>query len=194
MLILALALGLAGEPVVVDGGEVIEVVVEKKQRRKLAFATLDDPRVQAFFRSGSSTGASLISGERSVERRPLVRAGSVRVLAGVSRVATSRAERREVRRFARALVNEARPELEACYVETLGRAEADTVRLTVRVELSRSDRGPVRLSEGMLGDVLGNACVHGVLEFADAEAPLLDASVEIPVWFWVQTNYGPGPS
>ena len=85
-----------------------------------------------------------------------------------------------------------RPALEACYVDSLGRTPTDAARLTFRVELSRDDRGPVLVSDGILGDVYGNACVHGVLEFAEARAPRLDASLEIPVWFWLQTMYGPG--
>ena len=105
---------------------------------------------------------------------------------------TRRAERREARRFARELVESVRPALEACYVDSLGRTPTDAARLTFRVELSRDDRGPVLVSDGILGDVYGNACVHGVLEFAEARAPRLDASLEIPVWFWLQTMYGPG--
>jgi hypothetical protein len=29
--------------------------------------------------------------------------------------------------------------------------------------------------------------VHGVLEFADVDAPAIGARVDIPVWFWLQT-------
>ncbi|HLT38932.1 MAG TPA: hypothetical protein VK034_21760 [Enhygromyxa sp.] len=166
----------------VDGGDPIEVVVETKKRPDWLFPGLDHPRVQAFFRSGSTVGGSLFDEPRELEIRPLVRAGTIKI-----HDALSRTERREARRFARALVDSVRPALEACYVDSLGRTPTDAARLTFRVELSRDDRGPVLVSEGVLGDVFGNACVHGVLEFAEAQAPRLQASLEIPVWFWLQT-------
>lgn len=186
----AIALGLAlllaapadSTPEQVEGGEVIEVVVETKTRPDWLFPGLDHPRVQAFFHSGSSVGGSLFDPDDTAELRPLVRAQGIKV-----RDAASASERRAARRFARELVESVRPALEACYVDALDRSPTEATRLTFRVDLSTSDRGPVIVSEGMLGDVFGNACVHGVLEFADAEAPKLLASLEIPVWFWLQT-------
>jgi hypothetical protein len=169
----------------VDDDEPIEIVVETKKRPDWLFPGLDHPRVQAFFNSDSSVGDSLYGGGEP-EIRPLVRTGTIKV-----HDAMSRAERREARRFARALVESVRPALEACYTDTLDRTPTDAARLTFRVELSRDDRGPVLIADGMLGDVFGNACVHGVLEFAEATAPRLEASLEIPVWFWLQTVYAP---
>lgn len=161
--------------------DAIEVVVETKP--DWLFPGLDHPRVQAFFRSGSSVGTSLFDAEVEPEPRPLVRAGSIRATAFASA-----AERRAARRFARELVASVRPALEACYVDTLQRAPVDAIKLTFSVELTGGDRGPVRVAAGTLGDVFGNACVHGVLEFAEVEVPALAGSLEIPVWFWLQTN------
>ena len=179
---LGLALPFAAAPEQVEGGEVIEVVVETKTRPDWLFPGLDHPRVQAFFHSGSSVGGSLFDDDDTPELRPLVRAQGIRV-----RDAATASERRAARKFAHELVASVRPALEACYVDALDCSPTEATRLTFRVELSTSDRGPVIVSEGMLGDVFGNACVHGVLEFADAQAPRLLASLEIPVWFWLQT-------
>jgi hypothetical protein len=184
---LGLSSTLAAPPQTPEDGEPIEVVVETKKRPDWLFPGLDHPRVQAFFRSGSSVGPSLLDEPVEPEIRPLVRTGTIKIHDAVSAV-----ERRAARRFARALVDSVRPALEACYVDALDRSPTDATRLTFRVELSRGDRGAVVVSDGMLGDVFGNACVHGVLEFADATPPEIDLSLEIPVWFWLQTYYGPG--
>lgn len=173
-------------PEQVEGGEAIEVVVETKKRPDWLFPGLDHPRVQAFFRSGSTVGGSLLDEPSEPEIRPLVRTGTIKI-----HHAPSRADRRAARRFARELVASVRPALEACYVDALERSPTDAAKLIFRVDLSRSDRGPVLVSDGVLGDVFGNACVHGVLEFAEAKAPQLEASLEIPVWFWLQTVTGP---
>jgi hypothetical protein len=169
-----------------ESEEAIEVVVETKKRPDWLFPGLDHPRVQAFFGSGSSVGGSLMDRSGGVEIRPLVRAGTIKI-----HEAMSRPERRAARRFARELVDSVRPALEACYVDSLNRTPIDATRLVFQVELSRADRGPVLVSHGILGDVFGNACVHGVLEFAEANAPQLEASLEIPVWFWLQTVSAP---
>lgn len=173
-------------PNTVEDREPIEVVVETKKRPDWLFPGLDHPRVQAFFRSGSSVGPSLLDDPGEAEIRPLVRAGSIKI-----HDAASAAERRAARRFARALVDSVRPALEACYVDALDRSPTDATRLVFRVELSQQDRGAVLVSDGMLGDVFGNACVHGVLEFAEASPPRMNASLEIPVWFWLQTVQAP---
>jgi len=178
---LALALSAPTDPR--DDDDTIEVVVETKTRPDWLFPGLDHPRVQEFFRSGSTIGGSLFDEAREPEIRPLVRAGTVKVHA-----VASGAERRAARRYARELVASVRPALEACYVDTLDRSPLATTRLTFRVDLSGSDRGPVLVSDGTLGDVFGNACVHGVLEFAEAEPPRMQASLEIPVWFWLSTR------
>ncbi|MFO7563647.1 MAG: hypothetical protein R6X02_13450 [Enhygromyxa sp.] len=173
-------------PEQVEGDEPIEIVVETKKRPDWLFPGLDHPRVQAFFRSGSTIGDSLLDRPSAPEIRPLIRTGTIKI-----HDARSRAERRAARRFARELVDSVRPALEACYVDSLGRTPTDAARLVFRVDLSRADRGPVLVTQGVLGDVFGNACVHGVLEFAEAPAPHLEASLEIPVWFWLQTVHGP---
>ena len=166
-----------------DSDAPIEIVVETKKRPDWLFPGLDHPRVQAFFRSGSSTGASLFDEPTEPQVRPLVRAGTVTV-----RGADERADRKAARRFARQLVADVRPALEACYTDALGREPIDAARLTFQVELRGGDRSAIRVSAGTLGDVYGNSCVHGVLEFADVEAPAVDAAIEIPVWFWLQTQ------
>lgn len=163
-----------------EKGEVIEVVVRTKP--DWLFPGLDHPRVQAYFRSGSTVGGSMFDEPEQVVRRPLVRAGTISV-----RGADDRAVRTSARRFARKLVDDVRPALEACYADSLARTPMEATRLVLTVELGRGDRGPIRVRSGTLGDVYGNACVHGVLEFADVEAPSIAASVEIPVWFWMQT-------
>lgn len=164
-------------------GDTIEIVIETKKKPDWLFPGLDHPRVQAFFRSGSSVGGSLFDEPEQPVRRPLVRAGTVKVHG-----ADTRSQRKAARRFARELVADVRPALEACYTDALQRSPTDAARLTFSVELSRSDRGPIRVSAGVLGDVYGNACVHGVLEFAEVHAPRIEASVDIPVWFWLQTQ------
>jgi hypothetical protein len=193
MSLLVVALGLtstlaapAEAPRTVKDDDPIEVVVETKKKPDWLFPGLDHPRVQAFFNSGSSVGGSLLDESGEPEIRPLVRTGTIKI-----HDAASAAERRAARRFARALVDSVRPALEACYVDALDRSPTEAARLTFRVELSPDDRGPVLVSDGMLGDVFGNACVHGVLEFAEATPPRLQASLEIPVWFWLQTVYAP---
>jgi hypothetical protein len=158
----------------------IEIVVDTKP--DWLFPGLDHPRVQAYFRSGSSVGGSLFDDPEQVVQRPLVRAGSIAVHG-----ADDRAERTAARRFARQLVADVRPALEACYADVLQRHPTDAARLVLRVELAPDDRGAVKVSSGVLGDVFGNACVHGVLEFADVDAPAIGARVDIPVWFWLQT-------
>ncbi|WP_181197690.1 hypothetical protein [Enhygromyxa salina] len=163
-------------------GRAIEIVVETKKRPDWLFPGLAHPRVQAYFRSGSSVGNSLFDEPQAQVRRPLVRAGAIKV-----RGAEGRAQRKAARRFARDLVADVRPALEACYADALERRPTDATRLTFHVALSGEDRGPVTVSAGVLGDVYGNACVHGVLEFADVVAPQLEAAVDIPVWFWLQS-------
>jgi hypothetical protein len=181
--LLALLAMFAGRPSTIDEGEPIEIVVETKKRPDWLFPSVDHPRVQAFFRSGSMTGHSLHDLEHPPEPRPLVRAGTVKVHGTLSK-----ADRRVARRFARKLIDDVRPALEACYVDALDRSPTDATRLTFRVDLSQRDRGPVVIADGTLGDVYGNACAHGVLEFAEADVPPLVASLEIPVWFWLQTT------
>jgi hypothetical protein len=172
----------ADGPTTVEDDTTIEIVVETKKRPDWLFPHLDHPRVQAFFRSGSSVGGSLFDARVEPQRRPLVRAGSVRV-DGVA----DRSERNAARKFARQLVADVRPALEACYADALARSPTDWARLTFSVELQPGSRSPIRVHTGVLGDVYGNACVHGVLEFADVQAPAIVASIEIPVWFWLQT-------
>jgi hypothetical protein len=184
----------------------IEIVVDTKP--DWLFPGLDHPRVQAYFHSGSSVGGSLFDEPEQIVQRPLVRAGSIAVHG-----ADDRAERTAARRFARELVADVRPALEACYADVLQRQPTDAARLVFSVELAPDNqpvereasphggrrpstggfhgrvgnRGAVRVSSGVLGDVYGNACVHGVLEFADVDAPAIGARVDIPVWFWLQT-------
>jgi hypothetical protein len=159
---------------------VIEIVVDTKP--DWLFPGLDHPRVKAYFRSDSMVGNSLFHEPQEVVRRPLVRAGTIAV-----KGADDRAVRTSARRFARKLVDDVRPALEACYADALARTPTEATRLVLTVELGPNDRGAIRVQSGMLGDVFGNACVHGVLEFADVEAPSVAASLEIPVWFWLQT-------
>lgn len=163
--------------------EPIEIVVETKKRPDWLFPGLDHPRVQAFFRSGSSTGPSMFDEPTPAQVRPLVRAGTVRIHG-----ADERADRQAARRFARRLVADVRPALEACYTDALGREAIDATRLTFHVELRSGDRSAIQVSAGTLGDVYGNSCVHGVLEFADVDAPIVEAAIDIPVWFWLQTQ------
>jgi hypothetical protein len=158
----------------------IEIVVDTKP--DWLFPGLDHPRVQAYFHSGSTVGGSLFDEPEQVVQRPLVRAGSIAVHG-----ADDRAERTAARRFARELVANVRPALEACYADVLQRQSTDATRLVFSVELAPDNRGAIRVSSGVLGDVFGNACVHGVLEFADVDAPVIGARVDIPVWFWMQT-------
>jgi hypothetical protein len=161
-------------------GTPIEIVVDTKP--DWLFPGLDHPRVQAYFRSGSTVGGSLFDAPEQIVQRPLVRAGSIAVHG-----ASDRAERTAARRFARELVADVRPALEACFADVLQRHPTDAARLVFSVELAPDNRGAVRVSSGVLGDVYGNACVHGVLEFADVDAPAIGARVDIPVWFWLQT-------
>jgi hypothetical protein len=158
----------------------IEIVVETKP--DWLFPGLDHPRVQAYFRSSSTVGGSLFDEPEQLVQRPLVRAGAIAVHG-----ADDRTERTAARRFARELVADVRPALEACFADVLQRQPTDAARLVFSVELAPDNRGAVRVSSGVLGDVYGNACVHGVLEFADVDAPAIGARVEIPVWFWLQT-------
>lgn len=163
-------------------GDTIEIVVRTKKKPDWLFPGLDHPRVQAYFQADSGVGTSLFDEPRTAVRRPLVRTGTITVHG-----ADSRAHRNAARRFARELVADVRPALEACYADALARSPTDAARLTFHVELSGSERGAVQVRAGTLGDVYGNACVHGVLEFADVDAPKLEAGVDIPVWFWMQT-------
>lgn len=165
-----------------DEGDTVEIVVETKKRPDWLFPPLDHPRVQAFFNSSNNVGPSLFDKQGEAARRPLVRAGTIAV-----RGAGTRAQRKAARRFARALVERARPALEACYKDALAREASDATRLTLRVSLDGRDRSAVRLASGVLGDVYGNACVHGVLEFVDLDVPAVVADVDIPVWFWLQS-------
>jgi hypothetical protein len=162
--------------------EVREIVVEDP-RGDWLFPGLDHPRVQAFFRSGKSTGPSMFDPDERAARRPLVRAGLIRV-----RGAEGGAERRAARRFARDLVSELRPALEACYVDVLQREDAEAEQLRFELRLTERGRGPFHLDRGQLGDVHGNACVLGVLEFAELDTRRFDGvELEIPLWFWLQT-------
>ena len=164
-------------------GDTVEIVVQTKKKPDWLFPGLDHPRVQAYFRGDSGVGSSLFDEPKAQVRRPLVRAGTISV-----RGADSRAQRKAARRFARDLVADVRPALEACYADALARSPTDATRLTFHVDLSRGERGAVLVSAGTLGDVYGNACVHGVLEFANVDAPKFEAGVDIPVWFWLQTT------
>lgn len=165
-----------------EEADTVEIIVQTKKKPDWLFPGLDHPRVQAYFQSDSLVGTSLFERGKAPMRRPLVRAGTITV-----RGADRRADRKAARRFARELVADVRPALEACYVDVLARSPTDATRLTFHVDLSAGERGAVSVSAGTLGDVFGNACVHGVLEFADVDAPALEVGLDIPVWFWMQS-------
>lgn len=181
--ILVLSLALLTVPIqATESEDTVEIIVQTKKKPDWLFPGLDHPRVQAYFQSDSLVGTSLFEQHKAPMRRPLVRAGTITV-----RGADRRADRKAARRFARELVADVRPALEACYVDVLARSPTDATRLTFHVDLSAGERGAVSVSAGTLGDVFGNACVHGVLEFADVDVPALEAGLDIPVWFWMQS-------
>ncbi|WP_045115421.1 hypothetical protein [Plesiocystis pacifica] len=181
-----------GDP---DEGATIDIVVEKP-RPDWLFPKLDHPRVQAFFRNDAMTGSSLFDPEPPPPPVPLVRAGRLEVQG-----AASPAQRRAARRFARRLVADRRDALEACYVDALQRSAGDAVKLTFSIEVQNGSRSAFHLDRGQLGDTFGNACVMGVLEFAPAQIEGRDRAealrahtvkIDIPVWFWLQSQTVPG--
>ncbi|GEM_PF-2135711 len=190
------------EPAVERGDPAVVEIVVPDFRDDWLFPHLDNPRVQAFFR-GRGAAHSLFDQPRRSERRPLVRAGLIRV-----RGVEDRSQRRAARRLARALVADVRPALEACYRDVIDRQVSaggldpgtETTQLELELELRADESGSVGLSAGVLGDMFGNACVVGVLEFAEQFADpgnlawtqglagLDGVELEIPLWFWLQTS------
>jgi hypothetical protein len=177
----------SGDP---DDGEVIEIEVDarkKKDRPDWLFPGLDHPRVQAYFRSDSMVGNSLFDPEPQPPRQyPLIRAGTTIAVRGAS----SAAERREARRWARQMVAERMHSFEACYADARQRNEIDASKIALRVRLADRQRGPIAIASGELGDAAGNDCLEGVLAFAKRGAPSFSTVVEIevPLWFWMQTE------
>jgi hypothetical protein len=173
----------SGDP---DDGETIEVEVDTSPRANGWFPGLDDPRVQAYFRSDSMVGESLFDPATQPRYQPLVRAGIAIAVEGAS----SGAERREARRWARRMVAERLSSLEACYADARQRNPIDASKISLRVTLADRQRGPIAIADGELGDTAGNDCLTGVLAFAKRGAPTFSSKVEIevPVWFWLQTE------
>jgi hypothetical protein len=185
VVLLAPLLAFAGPPATTaSGDEVIEIEVERPDSGW--FPSLDDPRVQAYFRSDSMVGDSLLSPRYVPNQTPLVRVGSTIGVRG----AASGAERREARRWARRMVSERLSSLESCYADARGRLAIEASKISLRVTLSERSRGRIDIHAGQLGDHDGNACLQGVLAFAERGAPTFAGSVEldIPVWFWLQTQ------
>jgi hypothetical protein len=164
--------------------EVIEIEVEPPDSGW--FPSLDHPRVQAYFRSDSMVGDSLLSPRYVPTLTPLVRVGSSIGVRG----ALSAAERREARRWARRMVSERLSSLESCYADARGRVAIEASKISLHVTLSERSRSRIEIHAGTLGDADGNACLHGVLAFAERSAPTFAGRVEldIPVWFWLQTQ------
>lgn len=173
----------SGDP---DEGKVIEVEVDAKKRSDSWFPDLDHPRVQAYFRSSSMVGDSLFDPATQPRYQPLVRAG----IAIEVRGASSATERREARQWARRMVAERLTSLEACYADARQRNPIDASKISLRVTLVDHQRGPIAIATGELGDSAGNDCLTGVLAFAKRGAPTFSSKVEVevPVWFWLQTE------
>lgn len=174
----------AGPPEEASPPEVIEIEVEAPDSGW--FPGLDDPRVQAYFRTGSMVGDSLFDLPSELAPQPLVRVGA-RI--GVEGAATA-AERREARRWARRMVAERLRSLESCYADARQREPIEASKVSLRVSLAASRRGPIEIVAGELGDADGNACLQGVLAFATRSAPSFAGPVEleVPLWFWLQTQ------
>lgn len=174
----------AGPPTPTPDDEVIEIEVERPDSGW--FPSLDHPRVQAYFRSDSMVGDSLLSPRYVPTLTPFVRVGTVIGVSG----AASAAERREARRWARRMVSERLSSLESCYADARGRVAIEASKINLRVTLSERSRGSIEVHAGELGDGDGNACLRGVLAFAKRSAPTFAGPVEldIPVWFWLQTQ------
>ncbi|MFV8752533.1 hypothetical protein ACNOYE_18455 [Nannocystaceae bacterium ST9] len=175
----------SGDP---DEGAVVEIEVDtkKKPRTDGWFPGLDDPRVQAYFRSESMVGDSLFDPPRGPEMQyPLVRAGLTIAVRGP----VSAGERREARRWARHMLAERMASFESCYTDARQRNPIDASKISLRVTIDQRGRGPIAIVAGELGDSAGNDCLTGVLAFAKRGAPRLSApvEVEVPVWFWMQT-------
>ena len=173
----------SGDP---DAGEVIEIEVAAKKGRGEWFPKLDNPRVQAYFRSSSMVGDSLFAGDRPPRYQPLVRAG----LAITVRGASSAAERRQARSWARRMISERLSSLEACYADARQRNWIDASRIDLHITLDDQQRGAIAIVGGELGDLAGNECLSGVLAFAKRGAPSFASTIEleVPVWFWLQTE------
>lgn len=181
VVLLAPLLAHAGPPA---DDEVMEIEVERPESGW--FPSLDHPRVQAYFRSDSMVGDSLLSPRYVPSVTPLVRVGTSIGVRG----AASGAERREARRWARRMVSERLSSLESCYADARGRVLIEASKISLRVTLSERARGRIEIHAGVLGDDDGNACLHGVLAFAERGAPTFAGPVEldIPLWFWLQTQ------
>lgn len=175
----------SGDP---DDGEVIEVEVDVKRKKPdWLFPGLDHPRVQAYFRSDSMVGSSLFEPEpQAPSQYPLVRAGMTIAVRGAS----SSAERRQARTWARRMVTERMTSFQACYADARQRNEITSQKIALRVTLADRQRGPIAIAAGELGDAAGNDCLAGVLAFAKRGAPSFATPIEIevPVWFWLQTE------
>ena len=180
----------AGE-VVDESGLRREVVVKKQSR----FATMEDPRVRSYLRSGSPLGDSLLAGGDSPYNptRPLVRAGASRV-----RSDAGAKDQRLARRQMRELVRHVRPRLEQCYAEALTRAPVLVSKIDLAVTFDEAGNvADTSVADGRVVDAAGNACVvWAVMEARPRlpeEALAAAVTVELPVTFFLQFSSGPRP-
>lgn len=168
-----------------------EVLVKKTSR----LATMDDPRVRSYLRSGSPLGNSLLAGGDSPYNptRPLVRAGTSRV-----RSYAAARDQRLARRQIRELVRQVRPRLEQCYAEALTRAPVLVSKIDLAVTFDEAGNvADSSVADGRVVDAAGNACVvWAVMEARPAlpeEALASAVTVELPVTFFLQFSSGPRP-
>lgn len=174
-----------------DRTHVREVVVRTRPKRVINWGTLDDPRVQAFFRSTSPIGPSMFDWEHPPlgPPRPLVRVGVAR-----SWTRGEARDRRLARRLARAAVDDSHAELYACYVEALGRDLMLTSRVMLTVHVSvRGEIEDLRVIDGALVDDRGNACVVDAVGTSRPSGPRVSSAqvVQVPIWFWIQNQAAP---
>jgi hypothetical protein len=163
-----------------------EVVV-----RKSPFATMDDPRVQAYFRSDDFLGPSLMgSGPPALLHPPRV---LLRYGASWSEDQVEHDVRNDARADVRAIFVRNRDALLDCYYDAMGRKPLFLARLVVDVTVDEAGViSKLGISKGELIDARGNLCMAQVL--AADRIPGVErkepVTVHFPLTFFFQPQVG----
>ena len=145
------------------------------------FASLDDPRVQAYLRHPDPLGPSLFDGgdEAFNPTRPIVR---------FSRLQPDPKVPAETRRHLWKRLDSVRPQLESCYISALMRSPEVVVRKRLRLRADGTGRLVV-LDQGetKLGDAAGDACLERAFAQADVRRSELErVDVDLRIVFFIQ--------
>lgn len=159
------------------------------QEKKVRWASLDDPWIQAYLRDPRYAGASLFGpGEPYNRTRVLVRGWVGK---------SSRADAPPNRR-AYDMLRAARPALERCYEEALGRGADMHEQVELELHWDLGSLAEIEVTKQTIADSQTSSCVIAALretaEPAVSEADAVDdAHAELHLTFFVQPTRWPDP-